>query len=262
MRGMLLELAEHGFEAAFDAQYRPGDDGIDRQDFHRLVPYDVGSREPLIGVVRLRQKTRIPRERRSRKRNHIRIHSDLASRTQPAIRLTQRLPDIFQSGVRGAQDEIDERGHAARQGSGEHRLDMSMDLRLVELSEHILRKALNAEAQHAKPSPTHGRQPLSGHGIDTIRADELQMRWNPSALFRGNDSLAQRQDSVVAPEGENVVLKDDGAYARMRRDDALDHGQTFVRFEARNGCKPSLSLMQKIGGGTERASHRAIVERN
>src|SRR5258708_2821054 len=215
-----------------------------------------------MGVVRLRQKTRILRKRRSRKRNHIRIHSDLASLTQPAIGLTQRLPDIFQSGVRRTQDEIEERSYAVCQGSGEHRFDMTMDLRFVELSEHFLRKALDAEAQHAKPRPTHGRQPLGGHGIDTIRADELQMLWNPSTVFRGNDTLAQRQDSVVPSEGENVVLKDDGAYARMRRDDALDHGQTFVRFEARNGCNASLSLMQKIGGGTERASHRAIVERN
>src|SRR5260370_30044943 len=139
---------------------------------------------------------------------------------------------------------------------------MAMELRSVEVCEPILRKGRNAEAQHANPRPTHGRQLLGGNGIDTLRADELQMRWNPSALFRGNDSLAQRQDSVVAREGENVVLKDDGAYARMRRDDALDHGQTFVRFEARNGCNASLSLMQKIGGGTERASHRDIFDRN
>src|SRR5882672_297581 len=88
------------------------------------------------------------------------------------------------------------------------------------------------------------------------------MRWNPSAVFRGNDSLAQRQDSAVPREGENVVLKNDGACARMRRYDALDHGQTFVRFEARNGRNASLSLVQKIGSGTERAAHRAIVERN
>ena len=81
-------------------------------------------------------------------------------------------------------------------------------------------------------------------------------------LLRRNDSLAQRQDPPVAREGEDIVLKDDRARARMRRDDPLDHGQAFVGFQARDRCDTALRLVQEIGGRAKRAAHRAIVERD
>src|SRR6266478_9005848 len=160
MRDLPLERAEHRFEAALHAQNRVGDVGIYRQNLHRLLPSDVGPRNLPAGVVRVRQETRILRKHRSRKGNDVRIHSDLASLTQPAVRLAQRLRNVLQSRMRRAQDQIEKRSYPARQSGGEHRLDMTMDLRLVELCEHSWRKALDAEAQHPKTRPPHGRQAL------------------------------------------------------------------------------------------------------
>src|SRR6266404_5490789 len=48
----------------------------------------------------------------------------------------------------------------------------------------------------------------------------------------------------------------------MRRHDAFDHGQTFVRLQTRDGCNTPLRLVQEVGGGTECAAHRAIIERD
>src|SRR5260370_9061390 len=161
MRGWPPGRAEHGFEAAFHAQNRVGDVGIPRQNFHRLLPGDVGPRDMLTGVVRIRQETRILRKHRSRKGNAVGIHSELASLTQPPVRLAQRLRNVLQSRMRRAQDQIEKRSYPARQSGGEHRLDMTMDLRLVELCEHSWRKALDAEAQHPKTPPPHGPPALA-----------------------------------------------------------------------------------------------------
>ena len=62
------------------------------------------------------------------------------------------------------------------QRGGEHRLDVAVDLRLVEFAEHVAREALDAEAEHAKSRAPHRREALVRHGIDAVGADELQLR--------------------------------------------------------------------------------------
>src|SRR5882672_12018181 len=153
MRDLLLERSEHRFEAALHAQNRIANGGIYRQNFHRLLPKDAGAGDVPTGIMCVRQEIRVPRKRRSGKRNDVRIHADLASLTQPAVRLAKCLTNIFQSGMRRTQDQIEERSHPAGQRGGEYRLDMPMDLCLVEFSEDSRREVLNAEAEHAKTSP-------------------------------------------------------------------------------------------------------------
>ncbi len=62
--------------------------------------------------------------------------------------------------MRRAQDQIEKRRDAGGQRSGQHRLDVPVDLRLVEFAEHPLREALDAEAQHPKAGAPHGGQAL------------------------------------------------------------------------------------------------------
>src|SRR5450756_323386 len=107
------------------------------------------------------------------------------------IGAAERFGDILQDGVRRAEDHIEEGGYPGREGRGEHRLDMAVDLRLVEFFEHPLREALDAEPEDAEARAPHGRQALLRHGIDAVRADELQMRGNSAALLRRDDLFAQ-----------------------------------------------------------------------
>ena len=69
-------------------------------------------------------------------------------------------------------------------------------------------------------------------------------------------------DAPILGEHENVVLKDDGAHARMGRDDAFDHLQAFIGVQARNRCDAALCFVQEIRRRAERAAHRAIIERD
>src|SRR5207245_2458222 len=103
--------------------------------------------------------------------------------------------------------------------------------------------ALDAEAEHPEARAPQGGQPLRGHRIDTIGADELQVAGNTAALFGGHDTLTQRQNPAVASEAEDIVLEDDRAYARMGRNDTLDHVQALVGVQAGNGGDSALGLV-------------------
>ena len=138
----------------------------------------VGAGDMPVRVLRVRQQRGIAREGGARERNHIRIHADLAALPQPAIGFAQGFGDVLQGRARRAQDQIEERRDAQLQRRGEHRLDVAMDLALVELLEHVAREALDAEAQHAKAGAAHGRESLRRHRIDAIGADELQILRN------------------------------------------------------------------------------------
>jgi len=83
---------------------------------------------------------------------------------------------------------------------------------------------------------------------------------NAAARLRRDDALAEGQNAPVFREDEDIVLKDDGAHARMRLHDALDHLDAFVGFEPRNARDAALSFVQEVGGRAERARHRAVVE--
>src|SRR4029077_4952889 len=115
------------------------------------------------------------------------------------------------------------------------------------------------EAEHAEPGLAHGRQALLGHRIDAVRADELQVRRDRTALFRRDDRFAERQNAAVLGEDEDIVLEDDRAYFGMSADDALDHPQAFFGVEASYRRDAALRLVEKIRRRTERASQRAVI---
>src|SRR6185312_7904300 len=101
---------------------------------------------------------------------------------------------------------------------------MAMDLGFVELAEHPVGEAFDAETQHPKTGTPHRPQAFDRHGIDAVRADELQMCGNPPGALGRDNSLTQGQDPLVARIAEDIVLEDYGAHAGMSRDDALYHG--------------------------------------
>ena len=98
-------------------------------------------------------------------------------------RLAQGHRDILERRMRRAQDQVQKRSHPGRQRGAEHRLDVPVDLRLVEFRQHFLRETLDAEAEHAEARPPHGGQALIGHRIDAVGADELQVLGDAPARF-------------------------------------------------------------------------------
>ena len=179
VRDALLQLRQRGFEVALDAQ----DDLAHESDRSAgsSPPDPIRSRVPstcrraycVCGTQR-----RIARKRGARERNHVGIHADLAALPQPAKASRSVSATSSQRRARRAQDQIEERRDAELQRGAEHRLDVTMDLALVEFLQHIAREALDAEAEHAKAGATHGREPLGRHRIDAIGADELQVARN------------------------------------------------------------------------------------
>src|SRR5439155_121145 len=81
-------------------------------------------------------------------------------------------------------------------------------------------------------------------------------------FFGGNDRLAQRQNAPVLREYEDIILEDDGAHARVRTHDTLQHLYTFFCIEPRNARDTSLGLVQEVRGRAESATHGAVVERD
>ena len=124
---------------------------------------------------------------------------------------------------------------------------MAMNLTFVELIEHVAREVLDAEAEHAESGATQRNQALGRHGIDPIGADELKFARQRAALFGTHDGIAQRQHATILGEYENVVLEDDRADLRMRRDDPMDHVQTFLGIESCDAGHAALRFMQKVG---------------
>ena len=262
MRRAALQLEERRLELALDPQDRLAHRRIERQDLGGLIPRDVRSGNlSALGDGELPER-RIDRHGSSRERNHVRIHPDFASLLQPTIRLAQRRRDVRERSARRAQDDIEERRDAQRERVRERRLDVRVDLRLVEFGEHVAREVLDAESEHAEARAPHRVEPLGRHGVDPIGADELQGLRQRAAGLRGDDRLAERQDALVLREHEDVVLEDDGAHARVRADDALEHLHAFLGVESRDARDAALRLVQEVGGGAEGTAHRAVVERD
>src|SRR3981081_2458199 len=109
--------------------------------------------------------------------------------------LAQGLGEVLHAAAWRSQNEIEEWRDAMIECRAQHRLDVAMDLRLVEVAERVLREILDTEAQHPKSGPAHGRQALERHGIDAVCADELQLPRNRATLLRRCDRLTQRQNA-------------------------------------------------------------------
>src|ERR1700730_7778669 len=139
---------------------------------------------------------------------------------------------------------------------------MAVDLGFVEFAEHVARKALDPEAEHAESGVPHGRPSLLRHAVNAIAADELQFARQSAALFGGNDRLAKRQNAPILCEHEDIILENDCAYSRVCADNALNHPYTFLCIEPCNTRDTSLGLVQEVRGRAEGATHGAVVERD
>src|SRR5205085_3357635 len=107
------------------------------------------------------------------------------------------------------------------------------------------------ETEHAEAGLPHGRRPLGRHGVDTVGTDELQLARQCASVFGGNDRLTQRQNAPVLREYEDIILEDDGAHARVRTHDTLQHLYTFFCIESRDARDAALRLVQEVGRGAE-----------
>jgi hypothetical protein len=75
-------------------------------------------------------------------------------------RATQRRRDISKLGSRGAEDDVQERDDTELERGRQRRLDVGVYLRLVELTQYLVRETFDAEPQHPESSATHGREPF------------------------------------------------------------------------------------------------------
>jgi len=108
-----------------------------------------------------------------------------------------------------------------------------MDLRLIELGEHMRREALDAKPEDAEARAAHRLQALHRHRVNTVVLMNCSGLRYDSALF-GRAMPATAAAPGGPGERKDVILEDDGAHARMGGDDALDHAQAFVGREPRD----------------------------
>src|SRR5438477_1966168 len=135
---------------------------------------------------------------------------------------------------------------------------MAVNMGFVEFAEHVVREVLDPETEHAEAGLPHGRQPLGRHGVDTVGTDELQLARQCASVFGGNDRLTQRQNAPVLREYEDIILEDDGAHARVRTHDTLQHLYTFFCIEPRN-AEECVQMLQRDRKSTRlNSSHMSI----
>src|SRR5579871_4541081 len=99
---MLLQLGERRIELGLDTQYRLSSGRIEWQNFAGLVPLDPSAGDTLTREAGMRLELLITCQRCSRKWDHVRIHSDLASSAQTTMGLRRCGCGLLQHTERGS----------------------------------------------------------------------------------------------------------------------------------------------------------------